>query len=119
MRIGLAHPGTPALPGAEFARIFLNKRRQKIALIICDEQITGFLDIFRNFFNELPLFASKREVVLQKRGRKEIEREQPLQFFLSNQSKQFGDQRDLPFDISFCHSPHLSFPHHVHDLIPL
>jgi hypothetical protein len=61
MRIGLAHPGTPALPGAEFARIFLKKRCQKITLIICDEQITGFLDIFRNFVNELPLFASKRD----------------------------------------------------------
>ena len=31
MRVGLAHPGTVALPGAEFARILLNERLQEVA----------------------------------------------------------------------------------------
>ncbi len=37
-----------------------------------------------------------------------------LLFSLGCQSKQAGDERDLPWDISFVDLSHLSFPKHVH-----
>jgi hypothetical protein len=40
-------------------------------------------------------------------------------FSLSSHSKQAGDTRYLPQDISFFHATHLPFPDHVHDLISL
>ena len=40
-----------------------------------------------------------------------------LLFSLGGHSKQAGDERDLPSDIFFVHSLHLSFPKHVHGLI--
>ncbi len=38
-------------------------------------------------------------------------------FSLSRHSKQAGDTRYLPQDVSFFHAMHLPFPDHVHDLI--
>jgi hypothetical protein len=40
-------------------------------------------------------------------------------FSLGGHSKQAGDERDLPQDVSFFHATHLPFPHHVHDLVSL
>ena len=36
-----------------------------------------------------------------------------LLFSLGGYSKQAGDERDLPGEVSFVHSLHLSFPKHV------
>src|SRR5205807_6815461 len=43
----------------------------------------------------------------------------PFLFSLDYHSKQAGDERNLPHDVSFFHTTHLPFPHHVHDLISL
>ena len=40
-------------------------------------------------------------------------------FSLGSHSKQAGDERNLPQNVSFFHTTHLPFPHHVHDLISL
>ena len=38
---------------------------------------------------------------------------------LGGQSKQAGDERDLPQDVPFFHATHLPFPDHVHHLVSL
>ena len=38
---------------------------------------------------------------------------------LGGQSKQAGDERDLPQDVPFFHATYLPFPDHVHELISL
>ena len=38
---------------------------------------------------------------------------------LGRHSKQAGDERHLPQDVSFFHAAHLAFPDHVHDLVSL
>ena len=43
----------------------------------------------------------------------------PFLLSLGYHSKQAGDEGDLPGDVSFAHSSHLSLANHVHDLIPL
>jgi hypothetical protein len=43
----------------------------------------------------------------------------PFLFSLGCHSKQAGDERNLPHDVSFFHTTHLPFPHHVQDLISL
>ena len=40
-------------------------------------------------------------------------------FSLGSYFKEAGDERHLPQDVSFLHTTHLPFPHHVHDLISL
>jgi hypothetical protein len=40
-------------------------------------------------------------------------------FSLGCHSKQAGDEGNLPGDISFVHVLYLSFPNHIHHLIPL
>ncbi len=42
-----------------------------------------------------------------------------LLFCLGSHSKQAGDERDLPSDISFVHPVHLSLAKHVHRFIAL
>ncbi len=43
----------------------------------------------------------------------------PFLLSLGRRSKQASDIRDLPQNVSFFHTVHLPFPHHVHHLIPL
>jgi hypothetical protein len=38
---------------------------------------------------------------------------------LGRHSKQAGDERNLPQDVPFFDTAHLSFPHHVHHLISM
>jgi hypothetical protein len=65
-----------------------------------------------------PYFARPEPYRLccKKRGTKKWKRERPSQMFLGCDSKQSGDQCDLPSHISFVHPVHLSFPNHVHHL---
>lgn len=42
-----------------------------------------------------------------------------LLFSLGGHSKQAGDERYLPQDVSFSHATHLPFPDHVHHLVSL
>ena len=43
----------------------------------------------------------------------------PFLLSLGRHSKQAGDERHLPLDVSFAHPSDLSLANHVHDLIPL
>jgi hypothetical protein len=40
-------------------------------------------------------------------------------FHLGNHSKQAGKERDLTPDVSFFDATYLSFPDHIHHLVPL
>ena len=40
-------------------------------------------------------------------------------FSLGSHSKQAGDERNLPQNVSFFHTTHLAFPDHVHHLVAL
>ena len=52
----------------------------------------------------------------KKRGAKKWKRERPSHMFLGCDSKQSGDQCDLPSHIFFVDTLHVSFPDHVHHL---
>ena len=43
----------------------------------------------------------------------------PFLFSLGRHSQQASDERNLPHDVSFFHTTHLPFPHHVHHLVSL
>jgi hypothetical protein len=43
----------------------------------------------------------------------------PLLLSLGSHSKDAGDERNLPEDVSFFHATHLPFPDHVHHLVAL
>src|SRR5258707_2280940 len=63
--------------------------------------------------------SSRHRACVAKTMKKKMEREWSSQSFLDGHSKQLGDQRNLASDISFYHALCLSFPYHVHHLIPL
>jgi hypothetical protein len=46
-------------------------------------------------------------------------RKLPFLLRLGRHSKQAGDERHLPEDVSFFHATHLPFPDHVHHLVAL
>lgn len=72
-----------------------------------------------HFHPQSTMIYTQREAVLQKRPGKHDGREAPLLFSLGSHSKQAGDERNLPYDISLFDASHLPFPDHVHDLVSL
>jgi hypothetical protein len=55
--------------------------------------------------------------VVQKQSEEHDGREAHLLLSLDCYSKLAGDERNLLHDVSFFHTTHLSFPHHVHHFI--
>jgi hypothetical protein len=89
--------------------------------------LSGYADLELNPLTRIPANQSPATIplevviaaVLQKHSEEDDGRETHLLLSLDCYSKQVGHERNLPHDVSFFHSTHLSFPHHVHHFISL
>jgi hypothetical protein len=81
--------------------------RDEILLVFCGS-IFGFCRLFALLCYAMGCVA--------RNCREETRRDGSFQSFLNGHSKQLSNESSLVSHLSFCHTLHVTFPYHIHDL---